>query len=129
MCVPSILWRPFPVGKEPFSKADVAVVSYGMLSSRMRCLCVWDGKSPMWCLWASLCAVLWWCKTCPGFREQIPESYISLEGNLKPIQSNPLPWAGTPLTTPGVSKPHPAWVFFTFHVGDIEGMENYQYCF
>jgi len=29
-----------------------------------------------------------------------------LVGHLVPI---PLPWAGTPSTRPGCSKPHPAW--------------------
>ncbi|KAL9824671.1 uncharacterized protein GJ701_015046 [Geothlypis trichas] len=33
--------------------------------------------------------------------------WFGLEGTLKPIQCHPLPWAGTPSTAPGCSKPHP----------------------
>lgn len=80
MCVPSILWRPFPVGKEPFSKVDMAVVSYGMSSSRMRCLCAWDEKSPMWCLWASLCAVLCGAKLVLGSESKSQNPTLAWKG-------------------------------------------------
>ena len=39
---------------------------------------------------------------------RIPDWFL-LEGTLKFIQFHSLPWAGTPSTTPGSSKPHPAW--------------------
>ncbi|XP_064493014.1 phospholipid-transporting ATPase IK, partial [Pseudopipra pipra] len=38
----------------------------------------------------------------------IPD-WFGLGGTLKPIQCHPLPWPGTPPTSPGCSKPPPTW--------------------
>lgn len=34
---------------------------------------------------------------------------LGLKGPKRPSNPNPLPWAGTPLTSPGCSKPHQTW--------------------
>jgi len=44
----------------------------------------------------------------PGRCHRIIE-WVGLEGTIKIISSNPLPWAGTPSTRPGCAKLHPTW--------------------
>jgi len=51
------------------------------------------------------------CTGMYSFRSSGTESQSGLawKGPYRPSCSNPLPWAGTPATSPGCSKPHPAW--------------------